>query len=268
MSEGLSGGWLSAIALGLVEGLSEFLPISSTGHLIIAAHWLGENSESAKLFEVVIQLGAVLAVCWEYRRRLWNMAFAIGRPKSPDGQLAFVIFLAFLPAAFLGLLLHGVIKAHLFSPKTVAAALIVGGVAILWVENLKISPRINTLNRLGFLDALVIGVAQSLALFPGISRAGATIIGGMLWGLERRCATEFSFLLALPTMFAAVAYDLWQNQALLNWQIAADIAIGFVVSFIVALIVIRALLAYVSRHRFTPFGWYRIGFGLLVLAVL
>ena len=127
MSEGLSGGWLSAIALGLVEGLSEFLPISSTGHLIIAAHWLGENSESAKLFEVVIQLGAVLAVCWEYRRRLWNMAFAIGRPKSPDGQLAFVIFLAFLPAAFLGLLLHGVIKAHLFSPKTVAAALIVGG---------------------------------------------------------------------------------------------------------------------------------------------
>ena len=166
MSEGLSGGWLSAIALGLVEGLSEFLPISSTGHLIIAAHWLGENSESAKLFEVVIQLGAVLAVCWEYRRRLWNMAFAIGRPKSPDGQLAFVIFLAFLPAAFLGLLLHGVIKAHLFSPKTVAAALIVGGVAILWVENLKISPRINTLNRLGFLDALVIGVAQSLALFP------------------------------------------------------------------------------------------------------
>ena len=205
MSEGLSGGWLSAIALGLVEGLSEFLPISSTGHLIIAAHWLGENSESAKLFEVVIQLGAVLAVCWEYRRRLWNMAFAIGRPKSPDGQLAFVIFLAFLPAAFLGLLLHGVIKAHLFSPKTVAAALIVGGVAILWVENLKISPRINTLNRLGFLDALVIGVAQSLALFPGISRAGATIIGGMLWGLERRCATEFSFLLALPTMFAAVA---------------------------------------------------------------
>ena len=168
----------------------------------------------------------------------------------------------------MGLLLHGVIKAHLFSPKTVAAALIVGGVAILWVENLKISPRINTLNRLGFLDALVIGVAQSLALFPGISRAGATIIGGMLWGLERRCATEFSFLLALPTMFAAVAYDLWQNQALLNWQIAADIAIGFVVSFIVALIVIRALLAYVSRHRFTPFGWYRIGFGLLVLAVL
>ena len=196
------------------------------------------------------------------------MAFAIGRPKSPDGQLAFVIFLAFLPAAFLGLLLHGVIKAHLFSPKTVAAALIVGGVAILWVENLKISPRINTLNRLGFLDALVIGVAQSLALFPEspvpVRQSSAECCGG--W--SDVAPPSFHFLLALPTMFAAVAYDLWQNQALLNWQIAADIAIGFVVSFIVALIVIRALLAYVSRHRFTPFGWYRIGFGLLVLAVL
>ncbi len=268
MSDGLSGGWQSAVILGLVEGLSEFLPISSTGHLIITAHWLGENSETAKLFEIVIQLGAILAVCWEYRRRLWNMGLAIHKPHTLDGQLAYILLLAFLPAAFFGLLLHGLIKEYLFSPQTVAMALIVGGVVILAVERRQLVPRINNLNQLRFRDALVLGFAQSIALFPGVSRAGATIIGGMLWGLNRRCATEFSFLLSLPTMFAAVGYDLWKNQELLNWQAASDIAIGFIVSFIVALVVIRAMLAYVSRHNFAPFGWYRIAFGIIVLTVL
>ena len=264
-SGGLRGGWISAALLGLLEGLTEFLPISSTGHLIVAAHFLGEKSEGAKLFEVVIQLGAIGAVCWEYRRRLFRAALfadAGGR------RLARNLAAAFVPAAVLGAAFHGLIKAHLFSPVTVAWALMVGGAVIVAVERRPRSHRISSVDELTLRDALWVGLAQAAALFPGVSRAGATIIGGMLRGLDRRTATEFSFLLAVPTMLAAAGFDLIQSAELLTAELAADIAVGFAVSFFSALLAIRALLKFVATRDFRPFGWYRIAFGALVLLAL
>lgn len=257
--------WLEIILLGAVEGVTEFLPVSSTGHLIVAAHLLDRTGESDKLFEVVIQLGAVCAVCWQYRERLLQMAGDIRGEKTL--RMVRNLLLAFLPAAGCGLLFYSHIKEYLFSPQTVAVALIVGGVAIVLIERKKRTPRITNIDELGAKDALIIGCCQTLALFPGVSRAGATILGAMLWGVERRAATEFSFLLALPTMFAASGYDLLQNTELLNWNLAGEIAAGFVVAFFSALLVIRMLIRYVSRRDFTPFGWYRIVFGIAVLAV-
>ena len=257
--------WLEIILLGAVEGITEFLPVSSTGHLIVAAHLLGRTEETDKLFEVVIQLGAVFAVCWHYRGRLWRAAQNPGGEKTL--RLATNLILAFLPAAVFGLLFYSYIKEYLFSPQTVAAALIVGGIAILLIEKKNRIPRVSDIDELRTRDAIVIGCCQALALFPGVSRAAATILGAIVWGVERRAATEFSFLLALPTMFAAGGYDLYKNAALLNWNVAGEIAAGFVVSFICALFVIRLLIRYVSRHDFTPFGWYRIIFGIAVLAV-
>ena len=268
MEQGLVGGWLHAVILGVVEGITEFLPVSSTGHLIVAAHWLGEHSDAAKLFEVVIQLGAILAVCWHYRLRLWQTARATFRRGEPLPPLWINLFVAFLPAAVLGLLFYDVIKQYLFSPQSVAVALIIGGIVIIIAERKPRRPRIEEVDNIRPRDALVIGLAQSLALFPGVSRAGATIIGAMLWGVGRRAATEFSFLLALPVMFAATGYDLLRNYHLLHWQFAGQIICGFAVSFISALVVIRALLAFVSRYNFTPFGYYRIVFGALVLLAL
>ena len=208
MSEQLAGGWQSVVILGLIEGITVFLPISSTGHLIVAAHMLGETGNAATVFEVVIQLGAIAAICWHYRQRLLAMARALGDMQHPATRLALQLIVAFLPAAALGLLLHGTIKMYLFSPHTVAIALIVGGIIIIGVERKPRQPRIHRLEELSYRDALLIGCAQSLALFPGVSRAGATIVGGLLRGLERKSAAEFSFLLALPTMTAAAAYDL------------------------------------------------------------
>ncbi|MGI9337304.1 MAG: undecaprenyl-diphosphate phosphatase [Gammaproteobacteria bacterium] len=276
---GLAGGWLHAALLGVVEGITEFLPVSSTGHLIVAAHFLGEHSDAAKLFEVVIQLGAILAVCWHYRLRLWQtakMTQAAARKGKAPPPLVINLIVAFLPAAVLGLAFYDVIKEYLFSPRSVAIALIIGGIVIIIVERkpnpakTKAPPkrRIADIDDIRPLDALVIGLAQSLALFPGVSRAGATIIGAMLWGAQRRAATEFSFLLALPVMFAATGYDLLRSYHLLHWQFAGQIACGFAVSFVSALIVIRALLAFVARRNFTPFGYYRIFFGALVLMAL
>ena len=264
-AEGLRGGWVAAALLGLLEGLTEFLPISSTGHLIVAAHFLGETSEGAKLFEVVIQLGAIGAVCWEYRRRLFGAALfadAAGR------RLAMNLAVAFVPAAVLGAAFHGVIKEHLFSPKTVAWALIAGGAIILWVEKHPRRPRVGEVDAMTWRDALLVGAAQATALFPGVSRAGATIVGGMLRGLDRKTATEFSFLLAVPTMLAAAGYDLLKSASLLSADLAADIAVGFAVSFFAALLAIRALLRFVSARDFRPFGWYRIVFGAGVLLAL
>ena len=257
--------WGGVVLLGIVEGITEFLPISSTGHLIVAAHLLGRDGDADKLFEVVIQLGAVFAVGYEYRRRLWTMAAAWRT--APAQRLAINLMLAFLPAAVCGLLFYSFIKEYLFSPHAVGVALIVGGAAIIWAERKKQPPRINNIDHLSARDALVIGCCQTLALFPGVSRAGATIIGAMLWGVERRTATEFSFLLALPVMFAAGGYDLFKNRELLNPALAGEIAVGFIISFIAALSVIRMLLKYVSQHDFTPFGWYRIIFGATVLIV-
>jgi undecaprenyl-diphosphatase len=259
---------LVALILGIVEGLTEFLPISSTGHLIVAGSLLGYTGERAKMFEIVIQAGAILAVCWEYRTRLFRVV--AGLPNSPDARrFAVNLVLAFLPAAVLGLLFSKIIKRYLFAPIPVALAFIVGAFIILWVERRqRIAPstvRIDSVDALRWRDALKIGFAQALALVPGTSRSGATIIGGMLFGLSRPAATEFSFFLAIPTLLAACAYELMRNRALLSLQDAQGLAIGFVAAFVAAFLCVRWLIRYVSRHDFVPFAWYRIAFGLLIV---
>ncbi len=259
--------FLKAVLLGIVEGLTEFLPISSTGHLILASDWLEFNRADAKTFEVVIQLGAILSVCWHFRRRLSGVAQGLGRD---DDSRRFVLnlLLAFLPAAVLGGLLHGFIKQVLFSPLVVAVALIVGGVVILLVERLAPAPRVTSVDAISPALALKIGFAQTLALIPGVSRSGATIMGGMACGLSRQAATEFSFFLAIPVMFAATAYDLFKSWEHLSQDSIGVFAAGFAAAFLSALAAIRFLLRFVSTHDFRPFAWYRIGFGLLVLAYL
>jgi undecaprenyl-diphosphatase len=259
---------LVAFVLGIVEGLTEFLPVSSTGHLIVAGSLLGYTGERAKMFEIVIQAGAILAVCWEYRARLWKVA--AGLPHSRDAQ-RFVanLLLAFLPAAILGLLFSKIIKRHLFAPVPVALAFIVGAFVILWVERRqRVAPstvRIDSVDAIRWTDALKIGFAQALALIPGTSRSGATIIGGMLFGMSRPAATEFSFFLAIPTLLAACAYELMRNRGLLSTQDLQGLAVGFVAAFISAFLCVRWLIRYVSRHDFVPFAWYRIAFGLLIV---
>ncbi len=257
-----------AVILGLVEGLTEFLPVSSTGHLIVAGSLLNFTGERAKLFEIVIQAGAIVAVCWEYRARL----FAVARGLPGDrGAQRFVLnlLIAFLPAAVLGLAFGGAIKARLFAPVPVAGAFIAGALVILWAERRQRarpdSVRIRSVDELRWTDALKIGFAQAFALIPGTSRSGATIIGGMLFGLSRQAATEFSFFLAIPTLFAATGYDLVKNRHLLSTGDLSMIAVGFAVAFVSAFFTIRALLRYVAHHDFVPFAWYRIAFGLVIL---
>ena len=264
---GLSGGFGSAIILGIVEGATEFLPISSTGHLIIVGAWLGEHSAAAKLFDIFIQLGAILAVCWHQRHRLTDMLKSLTSPQATAFRLLVNVGIAFLPAALLGLLAYDFIKAHLFAPQPVAIALMVGGIIILLVERRDRQPRIVEVEEMRPRDALMVGLAQALALIPGVSRAGATIIGAIMWGVGRKAATEFSFLLALPTMLAATLYDLAKNWQLLTPALTGHLAVGFAVSFVSALIVIRALLHFISRHSFAVFGWYRLLFGAMILLV-
>lgn len=255
---------LKALLLGLVEGATEFLPVSSTGHLIIAGDLLNFNDERGKVFEIVIQLGAILAVCWEYRARLGH-ALASMASETASRRLACNLLLAFLPAALLGLAFHHQIKQYLFSPVTVAWALIVGGLAILVIEKYAPQPDTAEVDDMDWQHALKVGCAQALALFPGVSRAGATILGGVVFGLSRRAATEFSFFLAIPVMFAATFFDVYQSRELLQ---AADFdvfAAGFVTAFFSALLVVRGLLRYVAHHDFRAFAWYRIVFGALVL---
>ncbi|MFN7754056.1 MAG: undecaprenyl-diphosphate phosphatase [Pseudomonadota bacterium] len=266
-------GYGHAIILGLLEGFTEFLPISSTGHLIIANDLLGVNDARGKAFAIFIQLGAVLAVCAAYRDTLVDVARGLaggpGAGRARALRFCTNLLLAFLPAMLLGALLHGFIKAHLFSPVTVACALVVGGVVILWVESrgrAQARARVPAVDDMGWRDALKVGLCQCCALFPGVSRSGATIIGGMLVGLSREAATRFSFFLALPTMFAAVTYDLYRNRHLLEWADAGVFATGFLVAFVTALLTVRALLAWVARRSYAVFGWYRIALGLIVLA--
>jgi undecaprenyl-diphosphatase len=247
---------LNALILGIVEGLTEFLPVSSTGHLILAADLLGFNDERGKVFEVVIQTGAMLAIVWEYRARFFRVDYALYRN----------LFIAFLPAAIVGLAFGSFIKAHLFKPVPVAAAFIVGGVIILWVENTRLRVRVESTRAMTWLDALKVGVAQCFALIPGTSRSGATIIGGMLFGLSRPAATEFSFFLAVPTLVAAGLYDLWKHRELLSKDDLGVFAVGSVAAFVSAFIVVRWLIRYVATHDFKPFAWYRIAFGAVVLA--
>lgn len=255
---------LKALILGIVEGLTEFLPISSTGHLIIAGSLLDYTDEQSKVFEIVIQLAAILAVCWLYRGRLADAVLGI-RTQERERRFAANILVAFIPAVILGLLLHSVIKTYLFNPLTVAGALIVGGLAILWIESLQPRVRFEQVDDIGWREALKVGLAQCLALFPGVSRAGATILGGMMFGLSRKAATEMSFFLAIPTMLAATLYDVYKARDILSMNDLPVFAVGFVSSFVFAMLAIKGLLRFISNHNFKVFGWYRIVFGLVVL---
>lgn len=256
---------LQALILGIVEGLTEFLPISSTGHLILAGDLLNFNDDRGKLFEIVIQFGAILAVVWEYRQRI---AMILGGMFNDEGARKFVIniAIAFMPLAILGLLFGKIIKAHLFQPVPVALAFIVGGFVILWAEKREHVVRVNNVEDLSMADAVKLGFAQAMALIPGTSRSGATIIGGLLFGLSRKAATEFSFFLAIPTLSIATFYELYKERALLNADDLGMWVVGFVAAFISAFLCVRWLLRFISNHDFTPFAWYRIAFGIVVIA--
>lgn len=255
---------IKALILGLVEAASEFLPISSTGHLIIVGDFLRFTGAQAEAFEIFIQLGAILAVLWVYRERFLDMV--INLDWDPQVQrLVLNLAIAFLPAALLGLFLHSYITHYLFNPVTVAAALVIGGIVILLVERYAHSGQVQCVDAMTWRDALVIGVAQSIALFPGVSRSGATIMGGMVGGMSRFAATEFSFFLAIPTMFAATFYSLYKQWSLLSIADIPVFAVGFIAAFLGGLVVVRFLLAYVGKHSFAPFAWYRIIFGGLLL---
>lgn len=258
---------LDAAFLGVLEALTEFLPVSSTGHLILVTDLIGFQGPPGYVFHVVIQLGAILAVCVAYRRTL--IGVALGLPHDPGARrFALVIVLAFLPAMFLGALLHEFIKTVLFSPYVVSVALVAGGVAILIIERLRPVPRVHAVEEISPRRALCIGLAQCLAMVPGVSRSGATIMGALLLGVERKTAAEFSFFLAIPTMLGAATYDLWQNRAVLSMEGGLMIAVGFVAAFVVALFVVRWFVDFVGRHGFAPFAWYRIGFGSILLIAL
>src|SRR5689334_17538771 len=247
---------IKALILGIVEGLTEFLPISSTGHLILAGELLNASDERWNVFNIVIQTGAMLAIVWEYRARFFRIDIPLYRN----------LIVAFIPAAVIGLAFGKLIKAYLFHAVPVALAFIVGGVIILLVERKgDRHPRVQEAREMTWLDALKVGIAQCFALIPGTSRSGATIIGGMLFGLSRKAATEFSFFLAVPTLVAAGGYDFLKHRALLSASDAPLFGVGIVVAFISAFVVIRWLIRYVATHDFRPFAWYRIGFGLLVL---
>jgi len=267
---------IKAAIMGVVEGLTEFLPISSTGHLILAGSLLDFTGEKAKVFEVAIQTGAMLAVIWEYRARLARVVSGIGHDPLAQ-RFARNLLVAFLPAAFFGLLLGKTVKAHLFHPVPVALAFVIGGLIILWVEARhkrfygerdlegQRHARVETVDDMSALDALKVGLVQCLALIPGTSRSGATIIGAMIFGFSRKAATEFSFFLGIPTLMAAGAYSVWKERAALS---AADLplfGVGLVFAFFSAWLCIRWLIRYVSTHDFVPFAWYRIVFGGIVL---
>lgn len=255
---------LKALILGVVEGLTEFLPISSTGHLIIAGDLLNFNDERGKVFEIVIQLAAILAVVWEYRAKIGQVI--AGLASEPGAQkFAFNLIVAFLPSAILGLMFAGAIKIYLFNPITVAAAFIIGGLLILWAERREHQVRVFSVDEMTWQDALKVGFAQALAMIPGTSRSGATIIGGLFVGLERRTAAEFSFFLAIPTMFAATFYDVYKHHEALSFDDIGVFAVGSIASFVSAFFCVRWLLRYISHHDFTPFAWYRIAFGVVVL---
>ncbi len=255
---------LKALILGIVEGLTEFLPVSSTGHLILAGDLLDFNDERGKLFEIVIQCGAILAVCWEYRAKLMSVVTGLASDRAAQ-RFALNISIAFMPLAVLGLAFGKAIKAHLFQPVPVALAFIVGGFIILWAERREHEITVQTVDDMGWKDALKLGLAQALALIPGTSRSGATIIGGLFFGLSRKASTEFSFFLAIPTLFAASAYQLYKERALLSMDDLGMWAVGFAAAFVSAFLCVRWLLRYIASHDFTLFAWYRIAFGIVVL---
>ncbi len=258
---------IKALVMGIVEGLTEFLPISSTGHLILAGSLLDFTGDKVKVFEIVIQAGAMMAVVWEYRVRIGSVAtgmFTDARAR----RFILNLLIAFLPAAILGLIFGGLIKKALFAPVPVALAFILGGFVILWAERRhrdRPQVRVESVDDMTPMDALKIGLAQAFALIPGTSRSGATIIGGLLFGLSRRAATEFSFFLAIPTLLGATVYSLWKDRALLSMADLPVFGVGTVAAFVSAFVCVRWLLRYISTHDFSVFAWYRIAFGILVL---
>ena len=254
-----------ALILGVVEGLTEFLPISSTGHQIIVADLLNFGGERAMAFNIIIQLGAILAVVWEFRRKIIDVV--VGLPTQPQARRFTVnLIIAVMPAVVLGVIFADVIHEYLFNPITVATALVIGGVIMLWAERRQHVIRAETVDDMTWKDAVKIGFAQCLAMIPGTSRSGSTIIGGLLFGLSRKAATEFSFFLAMPTMVGAAVYSGYKSRHLFQPDDLPVFAIGFVTSFIFAMIAVRALLKFISNHSYAAFAWYRIAFGLLILA--
>ena len=260
---------IKAAIMGIVEGLTEFLPISSTGHLILAGALLGFDDDKAKVFDIAIQTGAILAVIIVYWQKIRDTVVALPTQKSAQ-RFALNVLIAFLPAVVLGLLFGKAIKAHLFTPVVVATTFIIGGFIILWAEkrqaNVATAARIQSADDMTLMDALKVGLVQCLAMIPGTSRSGATIIGGMLLGLSRKAATDFSFYLAIPTLIGAGVYSLYKERALLSMADVPMFAVGLVVSFISAWLCIRWLLKFISTHSFNGFAYYRIAFGLVVLA--
>jgi undecaprenyl-diphosphatase len=255
---------IDAIILGLVEGLTEFLPVSSTGHLILTQSLLGLQGNAIESELIIIQAAAILAVCWEFRQRLFHTALSL-HSEPASRRLVMNLLIAFLPAAILGLIFEKQIKAVLFKPIPVALALVIGGLIILWAERRRHVERAQNIDQVTPVDAAKIGVIQALALIPGTSRSGATIIGGLFSGLSRRTAAEFSFLLAIPVIFAAAGYELWKARADLAVSDISSLVVSSVVSFASALVAVKFLLRYVSKHSFAAFAWYRILFGGVIL---
>jgi undecaprenyl-diphosphatase len=257
---------IKAAIMGIVEGLTEFLPISSTGHLILAGSLLGFHDEKAKVFEIAIQSGAILAVILVYWQRLRDTVRGLATDAQAQ-QFAFNVAIGFLPAVLMGLLLGKMIKEHLFTPLVVASTFIVGGFIILWAERRgEATVRIRSVDEMRGRDALKVGLVQCLAMVPGTSRSGATIIGGMLLGLSRKAATDFSFYLAIPTLVGAGVYSLYKERTLLAWTDVPVFGVGLLFSFISAWLCVRWLLRYIAQHSFVPFAWYRIAFGIVILA--
>ncbi len=270
--------FLIAVILGIVEGVTEFLPVSSTGHLILTSHVLEFTGRKASTFQIFIQLGAILAVVGYFRQRIWELLRTTLQTLHTDAQTRHAsaqswrflaaVMLAFFPAAMLGFLIHDELVEAFFAPKIVAYALILGGAAILLIERFRPTPITTTMEKLGWGQALVIGLAQCLALIPGVSRSASTIMGGLVARLDHAAAAEFSFFLAIPTMFAATLYSLAQSWSTLSDHDLMVFAVGLLVSFIVAWMVIAAFMAFIKRHSFAVFGWYRIVFGLFLLLAL
>lgn len=265
-----------AVILGIVEGLTEFLPVSSTGHLIVVGNWLQFTGEKANTFEIFIQLGAIIAVLIYFRARIWRLLSLILGKSVPDSELTIAqarrfglwVILAFVPAAIFGFFLHDKIEELLFNPKTVAAALIVGGVGIIAIEQLHLRIKTETMEKITWGQALGIGFAQCLSLIPGMSRSASTIMGGMVLGLNHAAAAEFSFFLAIPTISAATVYSLLKRIDQLNAEDVTIFSVGFIVSLLVAWLVIAAFMSFIKKHSFEAFGWYRIALGFVILGMM
>jgi len=261
--------WLSAVILGIIEGVTEFLPVSSTGHMLLVEHIFGLGKGPFwNSFTVLIQLGAILAIVWLYFQKLWQVAVGMFSGDADARRFVIGVLVAFIPAAIIGGIFGSTIKAYLFNPWVVSFSLIVGGAVLLWVDQLDLKPREHDATRFPLLTYLWIGVAQCLAMVPGVSRSGASIVAAMLLGTDKRSAAEFSFFLAIPTMVGAFAYDFYKNRAEMTMDHVGIVAIGFVVSFITAVIVVKSFLEYVTRHGFVLFAWWRVIVGTLALIAL